>query len=327
MGKKIFSLLETLKPKFLDGCENNGHDRKIAEKSWKDWEAFASYAFNKSHSTCYALIAFHTAYLKANYPAAYMASVLSNNMSDIKQVTFFMEECRRLGTPVLGPDVNESNLKFTVNDKDEIRFGLGAIKGVGENAVKSIVEEREANGPFTDLFDFVIRTDKRHVNKRCLEGLVLAGALDNFTEVHRAQYFANMPNGNSYVETLVKFGGALQSAKDAPPDLFGNSVGVEVQKPEPPVVPKWSNMVQLNKEKEVVGIYISAHPLDDFKTEIEHFARGDMRHMKNIESIANAELSLAGMVTNVEHRMTKTNKPFGSFEFEDYFDVHKFFMF
>src|SRR5690606_3091913 len=187
-----------------------------------------------------------------------MASVLSNNMSDIKQVTFFMEECRRLGTPVLGPDVNESNLKFTVNDKDEIRFGLGAIKGVGENAVKSIVEEREANGPYTDLYDFVIRTDKRHVNKRCLEGLVLAGALDNFTEVHRAQYFAMMPNGGTYAETLIKFGGALQTAKDAPPDLFGNSVAVEIQKPEPPVVPKWSNMVQLNKEKEVVGIYISA---------------------------------------------------------------------
>ncbi len=327
MGKKILSLLETLKPKFLDGCEANGHDRKIAEKIWKDWEAFASYAFNKSHSTCYALVAFHTAYLKANYPAAYMASVLSNNMSDIKQVTFFMEECRRLGTPVLGPDVNESNLKFTVNDKDEIRFGLGAIKGVGENAVKSIVEEREENGFYTDLFDFVIRTDKRHVNKRCLEGLALAGALDNFEEVHRAQYFATMPNGSTYAETLVKFGGALQTAKDAPPDLFGNSVAVEVQKPEPPIVPKWSNMVQLNKEKEVVGIYISAHPLDDFKTEIDHFARGDMRHMKNLEGIANADLSLAGMVTNVEHRMTKTNKPFGSFEFEDYYDVHKFFMF
>src|SRR5690606_21112002 len=156
---------------------------------------------------------------------------------------------------------------------------------------------------------------------------VLAGALDNFTEVHRAQYFAMMPNGGTYAETLIKFGGALQTAKDAPPDLFGNSVAVEIQKPEPPVVPKWSNMVQLNKEKEVVGIYISAHPLDDFKTEIEHFSRGDMRLMKNLESIAHADLSLAGMVTSVEHRMTKNNKPFGSFEFEDYFDVHKFFLF
>src|SRR5690554_4099475 len=253
MGKKIFALLEELKPKFLNGCETNGHDRKIAEKIWKDWEAFASYAFNKSHSTCYALIAFHTAYLKANYSAAYMASVLSNNMSDIKQVTFFMEECRRLGTPVLGPDVNESNLKFTVNDKDEIRFGLGAIKGVGENAVRSIVEEREANGPYKDLYDFVIRTDKRHVNKRVLEGLALAGALDGFKEAHRAQYFAEMPNGGTFAETLVKFGGAIQTAKDAPPDLFGDTVGIEIQNPEPPIVPTWSNMVQLSKEKEVVG--------------------------------------------------------------------------
>ena len=327
MGKKIFALLETLKPKFLDGCESNGHDRKIAEKVWKDWEAFASYAFNKSHSTCYALVAFHTAYLKANYPAAYMASVLSNNMNDIKQVTFFMEECRRLGTPVLGPDVNESNLKFTVNEEDQIRFGMGAIKGVGESAVRSIVEEREANGPFLDLYDFVTRTDKRHVNKRCVEGLALAGALDGFGEVHRAQFFADMPSGGTFAETLVKFGGALQTAKDAPPDLFGDSVAVEVQKPEAPAIPKWSNMVQLNKEKEVVGIYISAHPLDDFKLEIEHFTRGDLRHMKRMHEIVNAELSLAGMVSSVEHRMTKTNKPFGSFEFEDYFDVHKFFLF
>ena len=327
MGKKILSLLETLKPKFLDGCEANGHDRKIAEKIWKDWEAFASYAFNKSHSTCYALVAFHTAFLKANYPAAYMASVLSNNMSDIKQVTFFMEECRRLGSEVLGPDVNESNLKFTVNEKDQIRFGLGAIKGVGENAVRSIVAEREAHGPFVDLFDFVTRTDKRHVNKRCIEGLALAGALDRFQEAHRAQYFAEMPNGSTFAEILVKFGGVLQDAKDAPPDLFGDSVAVEIQKPEPPMVPVWSNMVQLSKEKEVVGIYISAHPLDDFKVEIDHFARGDMRHIKKLNEIVNAELSLAGMVTSVENRMTKTNKPFGSFEFEDYYDVHKFFMF
>lgn len=327
MGKKIFALLEELKPKFLDGCEANGHDRKIAEKIWKDWEAFASYAFNKSHSTCYALVAFHTAYLKANYPAAYMASVLSNNMNDIKQVSFFMEECRRLGTQVLGPDVNESNLKFTVNDQDQIRFGLGAIKGVGESAVRAIIEEREKNGPFRDIYDFVTRTDKRHVNKRCLEGLALAGALDGFSEVHRSQYFADMPGGGTFAETLVKFGGALQSAKDAPPDLFGNSIDVEVARPEPPATVPWGSLERLNKEKEVVGIYISAHPLDEFKLEINQFAKGDLRLMKKLEDYKNYELALPGMVSAVEHRMTKSNKPFGTFVLEDFFDAHKFFLF
>jgi DNA polymerase-3 subunit alpha len=328
MGKKIFALLETLKPKFLDGCEANGHDRKIAEKIWKDWEAFASYAFNKSHSTCYALVAFHTAYLKANYPAAYMASVLSNNMSDIKQVTMFMEECRRMGTPVLGPSVNESNLKFTVNAKDQIRFGLGAIKGVGENAVRSIVEVREAGGPFKDIYDFVKRTDKRHVNRRCLENLALAGALDCFDGIYRSQYFAEMPlSGINFAETLVKFGAALQQSNDAPPDLFGDSVAVEIQTPEAPPAAPWGNMERLSKEKEVVGIYISAHPLDDFRLEIEHFARGHLGMLKNLQPLLHHELSLPGMVTSAEHRTTKTNKPFGSFELEDFNDSYKFFMF
>lgn len=327
MGKKILSLLDTLKPKFLDGCEANGHDRKISEKIWKDWEAFASYAFNKSHSTCYAQIAFQTAYLKANYPAAYMASVLSNNMSDIKQVTFFMEECRRLGTPVLGPSVNESNLKFTVNDKDEIRFGLGAIKGVGEAAVKSIVSERDKNGPYQDIYDFVRRVDLRQANKRAMESLVLAGAFDCFENIHRAQYTAPMPSGGIFIEHLIKFGGAMQTANDAPPDLFGDTVAVEVQTPEPPAAERWGNIVQLNKEKEVVGIYISAHPLDDFALEIKHFAKGDLRMLKDLDPLENSDLALAGMVSNVEHRMTKTGKPFGSFELEDFYDIHKFFLF
>ncbi len=327
MGKKIFSLLEDLKPKFLNGCEANGHDRKIAEKVWKDWEAFASYAFNKSHSTCYAQIAFQTAYLKANYPPAYMASVLSNNMNDIKQVTFFMEECRRMATPVLGPCVNESNLKFTVNDKDEIRFGLGAIKGVGENAVKSIVAERENNGPYKDVYDFVRRVDLRQNNKRALENLVLAGAFDCFEGIHRAQYTAPMHTGGNFLEHLVKFGGAMQTANDAPPDLFGDTIAVEVQTPEPPFAERWGNLTQLNKEKEVVGIYISAHPLDDFAVEIKHFARGDLRDLKHLDEHENKDFALAGMVSSVEHRMTKTNKPFGSFELEDVHDVHKFFLF
>ncbi len=328
MGKKKRDVLDKMKPKFIEQAKSNGHDEKTLEKVWRDWEAFASYAFNKSHSTCYAWVAFQTAYLKANYPAAYMASVLSNNMNDIKQVTFFMEECRRLGAPVLGPSVNESNLKFTVNDENQIRFGLAAIKGVGENAVKSIVAEREANGPFADVYDFVRRTDKRHVNRRCLEHLALSGALDCFEGIHRSQYFCEAKGGTgNFAETLVKFGAALQSSMDGPPDLFGGDTAVEIQKPPAPAAEPWSNIERLNKEKEVVGIYISAHPLDDFKLELAHFTRGDLRVMSKLPEFENHELALAGMVTGSEHRMTKTGKPFGTFELEDFYDVHKFFLF
>jgi DNA polymerase-3 subunit alpha len=327
MGKKKRDVLDKMKPKFIEQAKSNGHDEKVLEKIWRDWEAFASYAFNKSHSTCYAWVAFQTAYLKANYPAAYMASVLSNNMNDIKQVTFFMEECRRLGTPVLGPSVNESNLKFTVNENDEIRFGMAAIKGVGGNAVKAIVEEREANGPYKDIYDFVTRTDKKHVNRKCLENLALAGALDCFESLHRSQYFAETANGSSFAEQLVKFGGALQESKDAPPDLFGNSLAVEVQTPIAPPVAPWGTLERLNKEKEVVGIYISAHPLDDFKLELQNFTRGDIRLLSDLNAINGKELALAGMMGAVQHRMSKSGNPFGTFELEDYFDSHKFFLF
>jgi DNA polymerase-3 subunit alpha len=328
MGKKKHDVLAKMKPKFLEQAQERGHDVKILEKIWRDWEAFASYAFNKSHSTCYAWVAFQTAYLKANYPAAYMASVLSNNMNDIKQVTFFMEECRRLGTAVLGPSVNESNLKFTVNEDDQIRFGLGAIKGVGENAVKSIVAERNANGPYKDVYDFVERVDKKHVNRRCLENLALAGALDCFEGIHRSQYFAFMPGTEtSFADSLAKFGGALQSSADSPPDLFGDAVAVEVQKPAPPMAEPWGNLDRLNKEREVVGIYISAHPLDDFKLEIDQFARGDLRKLKHMDQYPHHEFALPGMVTNAENRMTKTGKPFGAFEMEDFYDSHRFMLF
>ncbi len=327
MGKKQRDVLDKMKPKFIEQASAKGHAPKTLEKVWKDWEAFASYAFNKSHSTCYALIAFQTAYLKAHYPAAYMASVLSNNMNDIKQVTFFMEECRRMGSPVLGPSVNESNLKFTVNEKNEIRFGLAAIKGVGEGAVNSIVAEREKKGPFKDVFDFVNRVDLRQNNKRVLESLALAGAFDCFADMHRAQYFAPMANGNTFIEQLLKFGSAMQSANDAPPDLFGGTIAVEVNTPEPPVADRWGNLEQLNKEKEVVGIYISAHPLDDFRLEIENFAKDSLKKLQFLDEIENHELSLAGMVALVEHRTTKTGKPFGSFELEDFSDSKKFFLF
>ncbi len=327
MGKKKKDVLDKMKPKFIEQAKANEHPEKVLEKIWRDWEAFASYAFNKSHSTCYAWVAFQTAYLKANYPAAYMASVLSNNMNDIKQVTFFMEECRRLGTPVLGPSVNESNLKFKVNDKDQIRFGLAAIKGVGTSAVLSIVEEREKNGPFLDIYDFVTRTDKRHVNRKTLENLALAGALDCFEGFHRSQYFAEVNGSGNFAEQLVRFGAALQESADAPPDLFGNTVTVEVQKPMAPAVPTWGTLERLNKEKEVVGIYISAHPLDDFHLELKNFSRGDLRLLQDLDAINGKELALAGMLGDVQHRTSRSGNPFGTFEMEDYFDVHKFFLF
>ncbi len=330
MGKKQRDVLDKMKPKFIEQAKTNGHAEEKLEKIWKDWEAFASYAFNKSHSTCYALVAFHTAYLKANYPAAYMASVLSNNMSDIKQVTFFMEECRRLGTPVLGPSVNESNLKFTVNDQNQIRFGLGAIKGVGEHAVRSIVTNCEKDGPFKDIYDFVKRIDLKQVNKRVLESLVLAGAFDCFEGMHRAQYMEQIAAGTgSFVELLIKWGGSVQTALDAPPDLFGNASNVEIHNPEPPFAEPWGNLEQLTKEKEVVGIYISAHPLDDFALEIKSFTtqNADLRTMKEMEKHIGRELAIAGMISNVEHRTTKTGKPFGSFEMEDYHDSFKFMLF
>ena len=327
MGKKDFGLLSSLKAKFLEGCKVNGHPEKIAMKIWEDWEAFAHYAFNKSHSTCYAFIGFQTAYLKANYPAAYMASVLSNNMNDIKQVTFYMEECRRMNISVLGPDVNESNYKFTVNKKGQIRFGLGAIKGVGGAAVESIIKERKQNGPYTSVFDFISRTDLRAANKRCLESLVLGGGLDCFPQYHRAQYFAEAGTGGTFLENLIKYGNVVQAEKDAPPNLFGETEMVEVQKPPAPPCQPWSNMETLRREKEMVGIYISAHPLDDFRFEIKHFAKGDLSALQNLSENAGAELALPGIVTAVEHRTTKKNQPFGTFELEDYNSNFKFFLF
>lgn len=326
MGKKNFKLLADLKPKFLKQGDDLGHDTKTLEKIWKDWEAFASYAFNKSHSTCYALIAFHTAYLKAHYPAEYMAAVLSNNMNDIKQVSLLMEECRRMGVPVLGPSVNESKLRFSVNDNNEIRFGMAAIKGVGSNAVDAIVRERKENGPFETFPDFVGRIDLRAANKKCLESLALAGALDEFG-LYRSQYFGTNGEGMTYLEECVKFGQAMRTSNDAPPDLFGDSVQIEVKAPEPPELEPWNTLEMLSREKEVVGMYISNHPLNDFQLEIDTFCTIDLARLANLEKYKGVDLSFAGLVTHASHRMTKNNKPFASFEIEDYTGTQKFFLF
>ena len=325
MGKKKFALLAKMKPKFLDQGEEHGHDRKVLEKIWTDWEDFASYAFNKSHSTCYAWVAFQTAYLKANYPAEYMASVLSNNMNDIKSVTFFMEECKRMGIAVLGPDVNESEYHFTVNTEGAIRFGMGAIKGVGRSAVESIVEERKANGPYSTIYDFFKRLNFKTTNKKTLESLAQAGALDDFDLVHRAVFFTES-NGQTFLDSMVRHGQALQEAENAPPDLFGGVEQVEISDPPLPAVPEWDRLVALNKEKEVVGIFISGHPLDDFRYEVQNLCL-PVDKLKDLSSLQNREITFGGIVSTTMERIDKRGNPFGRFTIEDYSGSHEFFLF
>lgn len=327
MGKKKFDLLEKLKPKFLDQGQERGHNREKLEKMWRDWEAFASYAFNKSHSTCYAWIAYQTAYLKANYPAEYMASVLSNNMNDIKQVTFFMEECKRMGVPVLGPDVNESAFKFTVNKDGAIRFGLGAIKGVGSSPVDAIVTERTENGAFRDIFDMTKRVNLRSCNKKAFESLALAGAFDSFKNVHRAQYFVE-DNNKTFLENAIKFGASHQeSINSSQVSLFGEGTAVAEPAPNIPSAPEWSTIQKLNKEREVVGIYISGHPLDDYRIDIDSFCNGAISDIVSLEQNQGKEYSFAAIITEVEHRTTRKGDPFGTVIIEDYNDSTKLFLF
>ncbi len=325
MGKKIFALLSKLKPKFLDGGEANGHSREILEKIWKDWEAFASYAFNKSHSTCYAWIAYQTAYLKAHYPAEYMAAVLSNNMNDIKQVTFFMEECKRMRLDVLGPDVNESYYKFSVNKDNAIRFGMGAVKGVGHGAVKTIVENRKKDGPYSSIFDLTKRIDLRSANKKTFENLALAGGFDGFKNTHRAQYFYDEGDGITFLEKAIRYGSKHQENQNsAQVSLFGDSSGVQIAEPQIPPCEEWGTMEKLAREKEVVGIYISGHPLDDFKIEMNTFCNATLAIFSNLESYVNRELSFGGVVTEIQHRVSKQGKGWAAFTIEDYSDSMEF---
>ncbi|MEH0155489.1 DNA polymerase III subunit alpha [Limibacter armeniacum] len=317
MGKKIFALLEQLKPKFIDQAhERNGFPKDKLEKIWKDWEAFAAYAFNKSHSTCYSVVAFHTGYLKANYPAEYMASVLTNNMNDIKKVTFFMEECSRLGVPVLGPDVNESEYKFTVNEEGAIRFGMGAIKGVGEGPINAIIKEREENGLYKDIYDFVERVNLKSVNKKAMEGLAYGGGFDCFNEIHRAQFFFK-PDGEATngIEKLLRYGNAHQAEKlSAQTSLFGAGSGMEMPKPRIPDCEKWSKLVELRHEKDVVGFFISGHPLDMYRMELENFCIP----LKDIEQHKNQEIKVGGMISSVRILESKNGNKFGILSLEDY---------
>ncbi|MDV7187755.1 DNA polymerase III subunit alpha [Lutibacter sp. TH_r2] len=328
MGKKIFALLEKLKPQFIEGGKSNGHDEKILEKVWKDWEKFAAYAFNKSHSTCYAYIAYQTAYLKAHYPAEYMAAVLSNNMNDIKQVTFFMEECKRAGIPVLGPDVNESYYKFAVNNEGAVRFGMGAIKGVGAGAIEAIINERKQNGNFTSIFDMTKRVDLRAANKRAFDGLVMAGALDSFKNAHRAQYYKTDEKGITFIERAIRFGNKYQENKNsAQVSLFGEASEIQFPEPEIPIAEEWGVMEKLSKEKEMVGIYISGHPLDDYKTEIDCYCNGNTAILQDLKNIEGREVAIGGIISDVEHRIAKNGNGWASFTLDDYEGSYEFRIF
>lgn len=326
MGKKKKKVVDAMYPKFVEGCAKNGHSKEKVDKIWKDWEAFASYAFNKSHSTCYALVAFQTAYLKAHHPAEFMASVLTHNKSDISKITFFLRECKRMGLDVLGPDVNESGLNFTVNKKGQIRFGMSALKGVGEGPVEAILEERK-NGAFVSVFDMTRRLNLRSVNKKCMESLALGGGFDCFKEVHRAQYFAPSEKYDTLLEHTLKYGNAYQHQKaDAVNSLFGATDEVMIPEPKMPVVDEWNLIEKLSREKEVTGIFISGHPLDNYELEVKSFTNCTLEDAENHQS-SGRELKIAGIVTRASHRISKKGTGWGDFAIQDYNGSMEFRMF
>lgn len=326
MGKKIKKMMDELKEKFREGCLKNNIGEDIIEKIWSDWEAFAQYAFNKSHSTCYAYVSYQTAYLKAHYPAEFMAAVLSRNLTDIKKIGMLMEESRRMGILVLGPDVNESNVKFTVNKEGNIRFGLGAIKGVGEAAVESIIKERKKNGPFTDIYHFVERVDLHSVNRKNLEGIAAAGGFDCFDGINRKQYLMPAGNDQSFIEGLIRYGNKLRTDQNSTQQsLFGETHSETILRPEPAPSDEWDLLTKINYEKDLIGIYLTAHPLDRFKPEIDHLCNTTLYEINNnLESLVGKEFVFPGIVKSFREGISqKNNKPFGNAVLEDYTDNYQ----
>ncbi len=318
MGKKQKAVLDKMKGQFMDGAAVKGHNREKLEKVWTDWEAFASYAFNKSHSTCYAFVAYQTAYLKAHYPSEYMAAVLTHSQSNIEKITFFLEECNRMGLMVKGPDINESIINFSVNKKGEIRYGLGAVKGVGEAAVENLIIERDKKGPFLTIYDFMRRMNLRTVNKKVMESMTFAGAFDCFEDLHRAVFFYSKDAAdNTFLEKLVRYGAAYQEDKVMSTNsLFGDmSDTVSIQEPPIPRVEPWNLLTKLQREKDVVGIYISGHPLDDYKLEIQNFTTCTL---DRAETFKNQKIKLAAFVTKAEHRISQKGTGWGRFTVQDY---------
>ena len=331
MGKKLKDKLDALKPKFITGGTKNGHDPKVLEKIWADWEKFASYAFNKSHATCYSWVAFQTAYLKANYPSEYMAAVLSRNLANVDQLTIYMNECKRMDIRVLGPDINESMRTFSANAAGDVRFGMAAVKGVGEAAVDSIIAEREANGRFMDIYDFVERVNFSLVNRKCLENLAYAGAFDSISGFPRCKFFgadARESSGMTFLEQLMRYGQRFQVEKNnAQQSLFGGDDHVDIQHPLVPACADWSQLETLNKEREVIGLYLSAHPLDDYAIIMRNMCKTQLSELQNLEALKGQEIAVAGMVISVQNLLTKNGKPWGKFTLEDYNGTHEFALF
>lgn len=344
MGKKQIDVLNKMEAQFMEGAMAKGHPKDKLTKIWTDWKAFAQYAFNKSHSTCYAFVAYQTAYLKAHYPAEYMSAVL-NNQNNMEKITFFMEECRRMGVQVLGPDINESAMSFAANRKGVIRFGMAGVKGVGEKAVESIIDERNANGPYKTVYDFAQRSNTRSVNRKSYENLVYGGAFDGFG-LNRAQFFAKTENGLlTGVERLIKYGNDYQNTKNSSQSsLFGGSVASYIPEPTMPDAEEWALIEKLKYEKDVIGIYLTGHPLDNYKLELEKYCNTTISELKDVqkarsgeggeEVMANlnnlrkrGEICIGGLVANVQHRFTKMGKPFGSFVLEDYNESYEFAFF
>ena len=331
MGKKKMDIIEKLRVEFIEGSrKNNDVDEKVAADIYDQMGEFGKYGFNRSHAAAYSIIAYQTGYLKAHYAAEYMASVLTHNLRNIDKITFYIEECKRSGLLVLEPDINESSFNFTVNKKGQIRFGMAAIKGVGEQAVNSIIEERNENGPFTNIFDLAKRVSLRSVNKRCLEALAMAGAFDDFEDTHRAQYFYKESEDDTpFLEKIIKYAANYQSKLNSTQQsLFGETSSVQEQEIQLPVCEPWTTLHQLKLEKEVTGFYMSGHPLDSYRIEMQYFCNTKLGDLKgDLRQLMNQNMIFAGIVSSAAHKMTKTGKPFGSFTLEDFNDSFSFILF
>lgn len=319
MGKKKKAIVDAMKPKFIEGGQKNGHDPKVLEKIWGDWEKFASYAFNKSHATCYSWVAYQTAYLKAHYPAEFMAGIMSRSLDNITDITKFMDECRSMGIPTLGPDVNESRQKFSVNKKGEIRFGISAIKGVGGTAADAIISEREKNGPYKTIFNFIERVNLNAVNRKCVESLVLSGGFDSFG-IRREDFFAPNAKGEAFIDTFVRYGQTFQMEQSQMRNsLFGGENEVEIATPPITRGETWSDIERLNRERDLVGIYISAHPLDEFKIVLDNLCNTHCAELDDLSQLQNREdITIGGIVTGIKSKFTKTGKPCGFVTLEDF---------
>lgn len=329
MGKKLIEKLNHMYPKFIEGGKANGYDPKILEKIWEDWRKFASYAFNKSHATCYSWVAYQTAYLKANFPSQYMAGNMTRNKTNISEITKLMDECKSMGIRTLCPDVNESRLKFSVNRKGDIRFGMAAVKGVGEAAVEAIVEEREKNGLYKSVYDFFERINYTLCNRKAIESLIYSGAFDSFETISRDQFFAENDNGETFVGTLIRYGIKYQQDKAlAQNSLFGSSEAVEIKKPEAPTdYQEWGELLRLNKEREYVGIYLTAHPLDEYYVILHDICNTKIEELEDLENLVDRELTIGGIVSGYKEGRTKKGNPYGRVVIEDYTGSYEFVLF